>query len=164
MALVRADHEFVQFLSNFYQNRKTPTKLHLELRFWICVRSFDLLLLKLQDWISLCLCLLFAKFKNILIKNWRATLLVGVSNLGGPWTDEWIVAACPCPDGLAQDGTQEVGQALYYPAPGAPLAVGVTSALCEREGDTELVHRFPRANVFGRGESPDVQRGGVAMR
>jgi hypothetical protein len=41
-----------------------------------------------------------------------------------------------------------VGQALYYPAPGVPLAVGVTSASREgeREGDIELVRRFPRVN------------------
>jgi hypothetical protein len=38
------------------------------------------------------------------------------------------IAACPCPDGLARDGTQEVGQALYYPALGVPLVVEVTSA------------------------------------
>jgi hypothetical protein len=44
---------------------------------------------------------------------------------------------CPCPDGLARDGTQEVGQALYYPAPGVPLVVGVTSALREGERDRE---------------------------
>jgi hypothetical protein len=34
---------------------------------------------------------------------------------------------------LARDGTQEVGEALYYPAPGVPLVVGVTSA--SREGE-----------------------------
>jgi hypothetical protein len=28
------------------------------------------------------------------------------------------IATCPCPDGLAWDATQDVGQALYYPAPG----------------------------------------------
>jgi hypothetical protein len=60
-------------------------------------------------------------------------ILGGVSTPGGPWTDEGIVAACPCPDGLARDGTQDVGQALYYPAPGVLLAVGVTSASRERE-------------------------------
>jgi hypothetical protein len=43
------------------------------------------------------------------------------------------IAACPCPDGFARDGTQEVGEALYYPAPGVPLVVGVTSA--SREGE-----------------------------
>jgi hypothetical protein len=47
------------------------------------------------------------------------------------------IAACPCPDGLAWDGTQEVGQALYYPAPGVPLVVGVTSASREGERDRE---------------------------
>jgi hypothetical protein len=29
-----------------------------------------------------------------------------------------FVAACPCPDGLMQDGTQEGGCGLYYLAPG----------------------------------------------
>jgi hypothetical protein len=31
---------------------------------------------------------------------------VGVSKPGGPWTDEWIVAACPSPDGSARDGAR----------------------------------------------------------
>jgi hypothetical protein len=31
---------------------------------------------------------------------------VGVSNPGGPWTDELIVAACPSPDGSARDGAR----------------------------------------------------------
>jgi hypothetical protein len=47
------------------------------------------------------------------------------------------IAACPCPDGLAQDGTQEVGQASYYPAPGVSLVVGVTSVSREGERDRE---------------------------
>jgi hypothetical protein len=47
---------------------------------------------------------------------------------GGSLGSTSEIAACPCPDGLARDGTQEVGQALYYPAPGVPLVVGVTSA------------------------------------
>jgi hypothetical protein len=60
------------------------------------------------------------------------------------------IAACPYPDGLARDGTQEVGQALYYPAPGVSLVVGVTSA--SREGEREIesgspfVRSFPRTN------------------
>jgi hypothetical protein len=33
-------------------------------------------------------------------------LLVGVSRPGGPWTDEWNVAACPSPDGSARDGAR----------------------------------------------------------
>jgi hypothetical protein len=28
---------------------------------------------------------------------------------------------------------KDVGQAIYYPAPGVPLAVGITSASCEGE-------------------------------
>ena len=54
---------------------------------------------------------------------------------GVPGPTSEIVAACPCPDGLARDGTQEVGQALYYPAPGVRLVVGVTST--SREGERE---------------------------
>jgi hypothetical protein len=69
------------------------------------------------------------------------------------------IAACPCPDGLARDGTQEVGQALYYPAPGVPLVVGVTSASPEREGDTEFVRRFPRVNPPQGGPGPPFYRG-----
>jgi hypothetical protein len=69
------------------------------------------------------------------------------------------IAACPCPDGLAQDGTQEVGQALYYPALGVPLVVGVTSASRGRERDTEFVRRFPRANPPQGGPGPPFYRG-----
>jgi hypothetical protein len=83
------------------------------------------------------------------------------------------IAACPCPDGLARDGTQEVGQALYYPAPAVPLVVGVTSVSREGERDTKFVRRFPRANplrvaldlpfIEARRESSRTV-GGVAMR
>jgi hypothetical protein len=54
-----------------------------------------------------------------------------------------------------------VGQALYYPAPGVPLAVGVTSASREgeREADTELAHRFPRANLPQGGPGLPFYRG-----
>jgi hypothetical protein len=63
---------------------------------------------------------------------------------------------------LAWDGTQDVGQALYYPAPGVPLAVGVTSASREGErggGDTELVRRFPRTNPPQGGPGLPFYRG-----
>jgi hypothetical protein len=48
--------------------------------------------------------------------------------LGGPSTGPTseFCAACPCPDGLMQDGTQVEGEGLSYLAPGV-LAVGVTS-------------------------------------
>jgi hypothetical protein len=69
------------------------------------------------------------------------------------------IAACPCPDGLARDGTQEVGQALYYPAPRVSLAVGVTSASCERGRDTELIRRSPHANPPQGGPGSPFYRG-----
>jgi hypothetical protein len=88
-----------------------------------------------------------------------------------------IVAVCPCPDGLARDGTQDVGQALYYHAPGVPLVVGVTST--SREGERER-EREPVRSLLPRREPPsrmalvlpfiDARRGsrrtmgGVAMR
>jgi hypothetical protein len=55
---------------------------------------------------------------------------------GVPGLTSEIVAACPCLDGLGRDGTQEVGQALYYPAPGVPLVVGL-QACRERERESE---------------------------
>jgi hypothetical protein len=32
-------------------------------------------------------------------QNWSGNIFVGVSRPGGPWADEWNVAACPSPDG-----------------------------------------------------------------
>jgi hypothetical protein len=52
-----------------------------------------------------------------------------------------------------------VGQALYYPVPGVPLVVGVTSASREGEKDTEFVRRFPRANPRQGGPGPPFYRG-----
>jgi hypothetical protein len=46
---------------------------------------------------------------------------------------------------------------LYYPAPGVPLAVGVTTR--ERERDTKLVCRLPRANPPQGGPGPPFYRG-----
>jgi hypothetical protein len=79
--------------------------------------------------------------------TWRTNCRrFGPGGVPGPTSE--IVAACPCPDGLARDGTQEVGQALYYPAQGVPLVVGVTSM--SREGEREIgslfVRSFPRTN------------------
>jgi hypothetical protein len=55
-----------------------------------------------------------------------------------------------------------VGQALYYPAPGVPLVVGVTSASREGERETEsgspFVRSFPRANPPHDGPRPPFYR------
>jgi hypothetical protein len=58
-----------------------------------------------------------------------------------------------------RDGTQEVEQALYYPAPGVLLVVGVTSVSRERERYTEFVRRFPRVNPPQGGPGPPFYRG-----
>jgi hypothetical protein len=68
------------------------------------------------------------------------------------------IAVCPCPDGLARDGTQDVGQALYYPTPGVPLVVGVTSTSREGEREREFVRSFPRANPPQDGPGPPFYR------
>jgi hypothetical protein len=96
---------------------------------------------------------------------------------GVPRPTSEIVVVCPSPDGLARDGTQEVGQALYYPAPGVPLVVGVTSTSREgvREREREPVRsllppREPPSRmaldlpfIDARGGSRRTM-GGVAMR
>jgi hypothetical protein len=84
---------------------------------------------------------------------------VVISDPGGSLGPTSEIAACPCPDGLVRDGTQEVGQALYYPALGVPLVVGVTSASREGERDTEFVRCFPRANPPQGGPGPPFYRG-----
>jgi hypothetical protein len=43
------------------------------------------------------------------------TKVPGTQGVRGPTSE---IAVCPCPDGLEWDGTQDVGQAFYYPAPG----------------------------------------------
>jgi hypothetical protein len=87
-----------------------------------------------------------------------------------------IVVACPCLDGLVRDGTQEVGQALYYPAPGVPLVVGVTSTSREGEKEREGACSFapspartplqdgPGPPFYRRKERVQSYNGGVAMR
>jgi hypothetical protein len=106
--------------------------------------------------------------------TWRANCRrFGPGGIPGPTSE--IVAACPCPDGLARDGTQEVGQALYYPAPGVPLVVGVTSMSRGREREREHVRsllppREPPSRMALDLPFIDARRGsrrtmgGVAMR
>jgi hypothetical protein len=52
-----------------------------------------------------------------------------------------FVAACPCPDGLMQDGTQEGKMRLMLPCTGV-LIVGVTSVTRERERESEREREF----------------------
>jgi hypothetical protein len=58
---------------------------------------------------------------------------VGVSDPVGPSTEPTseFIAACPCPDGLAQDGTQGETQLVLSRTRGV-LVVGVTSVARER--------------------------------
>jgi hypothetical protein len=70
---------------------------------------------------------------------------------------------CPCPDGLARDGTREVGQTSYYPAPGVPLVVGVTSASREGERERQSAGTYssapsPRAKPPQDGPGPPFYR------
>jgi hypothetical protein len=58
-------------------------------------------------------------------------VLVGVSDPGVPGPTSKFVAKCPCPDGLARDGTQGESAARIISYQGV-LVVGVTSVR-ERE-------------------------------
>jgi hypothetical protein len=101
-------------------------------------------------------------------------LTVGVLDPGGPSTEPTseFIAVCPCPDGLAQDGTQGEMRLVLSRTRGV-LVVRVTSVARERE--SELVRcSFPRATLPRRKalDLPfiDARRGsrctmgGVAMR
>jgi hypothetical protein len=82
-----------------------------------------------------------------------------------------FVAACPCPDGLAQDGTQEGNAARVISHQGV-LIVGVTSV---REGErvslfvcsslrATLPQERPGPPFYRCKERVQVYNGGVAMR
>jgi hypothetical protein len=60
--------------------------------------------------------------------------LVGVSDPGDPQLSRPVnfIAACPCPDGFAQDGTQG-GNAACIISHRGMIAVGVTSVARGRE-------------------------------
>jgi hypothetical protein len=75
---------------------------------------------------------------------------------GGPSTEPTseYIAACPCPDGLAQDGTQGGECGLYYLAPGM-LVVWVTSVARERELVRLLV---PARPLLQEGPGPPFYR------
>jgi hypothetical protein len=67
--------------------------------------------------------------------TWRANCRrFGHGGVPGPTSK--FVAACLCPDGLAQDGTQERNAARIISHQGGVLVVGVTSVRArEREGE-----------------------------
>jgi hypothetical protein len=87
---------------------------------------------------------------------------VGVSTPEGPWTDEYIVAACPSLDGSVRDGTQGGKNSKGKPRPSccpAPkadaLAVGGYKRSRGREREREgasLVRRpvLPRGHLLVR--------------
>jgi hypothetical protein len=87
---------------------------------------------------------------------------------GVPGPTSKFVAACPCPDGLAQDGTQGVTRLVLSCTRGV-LVVGVTSVTRERERESMFVISFPHKKAL---DLPfiDAKRGskctmgGVAMR
>jgi hypothetical protein len=60
------------------------------------------------------------------------SISVGVSDPGVREPTGKFVAACPCPDGLARDGTQGKNAARIISHQGGVLVVGVTS-IRERE-------------------------------
>jgi hypothetical protein len=60
-----------------------------------------------------------------------------------------FVAACPCLDGLAQDGTQEGNVARVISNQGV-LVVGVTSVARERESEPVRLFVPPRDPLAGR--------------
>jgi hypothetical protein len=82
------------------------------------------------------------------------------------------LSLCPCPDGLAQDGTQGKTR-LVLSRTGGVLVVGVTSVTREREGESLFVCSFPRVTPLPQeGPGPPFYRckervqmynGGVAM-
>jgi hypothetical protein len=91
---------------------------------------------------------------------------------GVPGPTSKFVVACPSPDGLAQDGTQEGNAARVIPHQGGALVVGVTSVR-ERERVSLFVSSFSRATLRMKAlDLPfiDARRGsrctmgGVAMR
>jgi hypothetical protein len=55
---------------------------------------------------------------------------------GVPGPTSKFVAACPCPDGLAQDGTQG-GMRVVLPSTWGVLVVGVTSVARARARERE---------------------------
>jgi hypothetical protein len=91
---------------------------------------------------------------------------------GVPGPTSKFVVVCPCPDGLARDGTQGRNTACIISHQGGVLVVGVTSVR-ERERVSLFISSFPRATLPHEGPGPPFYRckervqmynGGVARR
>jgi hypothetical protein len=80
-------------------------------------------------------------------------MVVGVSDPGVPGLTSKFVTACPCLDGLAQDGTQGRNTARIISHQGGVLVVGVTS-IREKERVSLFVSSFPRVTLSHEGPGP----------
>jgi hypothetical protein len=76
---------------------------------------------------------------------------------GVPGPTSKFVAACPSPDGLAEDGTQGESAARVISHQGGALVVGVTSVR-ERERVSPFVSSFPRATPSHEGPGAPFYR------
>jgi hypothetical protein len=103
------------------------------------------------------------------VPTWRANCRrFGPGGVPGPMSK--FVVACPCPDGLARDGTQGERAARIISHQGV-LVVGVTSVR-ERERVSLFVCSFPRVTpqegpgppFYRCKERVQMYNGGVAMR
>jgi hypothetical protein len=78
----------------------------------------------------------------LLVMNHKSLLIMKLSAFrtqGVPRPTSKFVDACPCPDGLARDGTQGRSVAHIISHQGGVLVVRVTS-VHERERESEHVH------------------------
>jgi hypothetical protein len=106
---------------------------------------------------------------------------VGVSTPGGPWTDEYIVAACPSPDGSVRDGTQRGKNSKGEPATfvlscvqgGCACSRGLQAFAWERararalcvgpfSRATNLPYESPGPSFYRRKERAQVYNGGCS--
>jgi hypothetical protein len=102
--------------------------------------------------------------------TWRQ--LSAFRSWGVPEPTSKFVAACPCPDGLAQDGTQGENTACIISHQGCARSRGYKRR--ERERESLFVSSFPLATPFRRKaldlpfidarRGPRCTMGGVAMR
>jgi hypothetical protein len=88
--------------------------------------------------------------------TWRANCRrFGPGGVSGPTSK--FVAACPCPDGLAQDGTQGESTTRVISHQGCVHVVGVTSVR-ERERVSMFVGSSLRATLSHEGPGPPFYR------